>query len=368
MVKDAPTEMKELRNIRISPPVAALNPLRDGDILLLSYPKCGTNWIMSIVLLLMNEGENLKQRATWIIESDEAAAAKAKGKGSTPKEAIKEAIKEPSGGYPNEQSNAPKLEQKNGNGGYVQANGNMNGGNVNTEKKEGKGSSKKSIRRSEASKMWEVMGPTEYAALEGRRSIETHLRPDLLAPEGAKSFPKGVKTIVVQRNAKDACTSAYYWFDEALEYESFSKFSREFIQSTIGESEIPVFDKGQPGNYVDWHASWWQAKQEWMGDNLLWLHYEDMKQDLHTAVRAIAEHCGLNSSDEVVNKVCERCGAKAVKECDSMKAFAKHIRNGGTGEWRDHFTVADDDFWNETKKRRIEALADPGMYPVDRET
>jgi len=338
MGKAAVAPMKEFRNIRISPPVARLSPLRDGDVLLLSYPKCGTNWIMSIVLLLMNEGENVKQRATWIIDSDEKAAAKARGRGSS-KEAIQEAIKD--GGV------KPPAEVK-------------------MEKKEGKG--KTSIRRSEASNMWEVMGPTEYAALEGRRAIETHLRPDLLAPEGEKSWTRGVKTIVVQRNAKDACTSAYYWFDEALEFDSFSKFSREFVQSTIGESKIPVFDEGQPGNYVDWHASWWTAKQEWMGDDLLWLHYEDMKQDLHTAVKAIAEHCGLNSSDEVVNKVCERCGVKAVKECDGMKAFAKHIRNGGTGEWRDHFTVADDEFWNDTKRRRIEALPSPGLFPADRET
>ncbi|CAD7704407.1 unnamed protein product, partial [Ostreobium quekettii] len=110
--------------------------------------------------------------------------------------------------------------------------------------------------------------------------------------------PKGARYIYVVRDPKDMSLSFFHfmqsWFFEPGEV-SLLEFLEEFVLAR--GKPVSVM---QNASFWDNIASWWPHR---LDPNVLWLHYEDLKQDLPACVKLVAEFIGKGAEDEDLQKL-----------------------------------------------------------------
>lgn len=171
--------------------------------------------------------------------------------------------------------------------------------------------------------------------LKSPRALVTHF-PYHLMP--ASFNQSKAKAIYVMRNPKDILVSFYFFHQMAGFLEdpgTFDEFLDKFLEGKL------VF-----GKWTDHIKSWRNTN---LGDRIMYITYEEMKEDLPAAVRRIASFLGKNLSDETIIKIAENCSFKAMKE-NPMSNFSlvpkvymdsdksPFLRKGVTGDWKNHFT------------------------------
>ncbi|XP_067947746.1 sulfotransferase 1E1-like [Watersipora subatra] len=189
------------------------------------------------------------------------------------------------------------------------------------------------------------------------RVLNTHYRLDVLPAE----FRKG-KTVVVVRNPKDACVSMYYYeknlsskLDPALATLSTLAFE-DYIQDYMYSKDLPY------GSYFDYTEYVWSLRDE---PNVLLVFYEDMKLNPAEVIQKVNEFMGTNRSPELVQQIAEATDIKKMRKAkeeakpseamqklteqmqikdfdskDMNKVMAHMYRKGEIGDWKNHFTVA----------------------------
>ncbi|KAH6926200.1 hypothetical protein HPB50_015812 [Hyalomma asiaticum] len=212
-----------------------------------------------------------------------------------------------------------------------------------------------------ASPYLEMMGVDAALRTPKPLALMTHLPFDKL------TFSQQAKYIYVARNPYDCCVSFYY-FAKGLTPAtcrdvSFKKFLQMFLEG-----------KTLYGDYFDHLLSWYDRRDL---SNLLFLTYEDVKDDTRQSVLRIAEFLGpqhghlLNSNDALLQKVLKACSLQNMKEVfggkprsgikdilalppeeqiKSMEVYretlhkreethegAGLIRKGIVGDWKNHF-------------------------------
>jgi hypothetical protein len=122
------------------------------------------------------------------------------------------------------------------------------------------------------------------------------------------------------------------------------------------------------GDPYDWYRDWHDNKGRCGGEVLL-LKYEDMKEDLVREVRKIESFLGLSLSESHVRKVVEGASMKEMKNdhinltaekashMDEIKDKSAFIRKGQCGEWKNYFTVAQNE-WFDAKYKHLYAALD----------
>ncbi|XP_072179329.1 sulfotransferase 1A1-like [Diadema setosum] len=181
------------------------------------------------------------------------------------------------------------------------------------------------------------------------RILKTHVMPVWL-PENLRDDPK-VKVIYMARNPKDTAVSFYHFcmYIRGLpKYESFDQFMEEFLAG-----RLPV------GDYFDHTLYWTKLRNH---PNVLFLTYEDMKQDPRKAVVQIAEFMGKSLPDDVIDKIVKLSSFDAMKKSASTDmsqaaAFKQEVddsgnksffRKGIVGDWKN--------IMSEDHRRRVGAL------------
>ncbi|XP_068161227.1 sulfotransferase 1C2 [Antennarius striatus] len=167
------------------------------------------------------------------------------------------------------------------------------------------------------------------------RLIKTHL-PFHLVPPGF--LEKNCKIIYVARNAKDNLVS-YFYFD-----------NMNLCQPEPGpwEGYIHKFMRGELswGSWYDHVKGYWLEKEK---RNILYLFYEDLKENPRHEVERIMRFLDLSVSDEVIDKIVENTTFKNMKDnpmtnysCIPPSVFDQSIspfmRKGEVGDWKNHFT------------------------------
>ena len=118
-------------------------------------------------------------------------------------------------------------------------------------------------------------------------------------------------------------------------------------------------------DFFEWHMPWWERHQK--GEiNALWLHYEDMIEDLPAAVRKIANFMGKEDmSDEVVASIADQSTLDSMKknpkaDCKwlpgskhATEGHSMHLRKGGKGNWKDYFTEEQSKIYDEYMRSRL---------------
>nr|XP_023659461.1 sulfotransferase 1C1-like isoform X2 [Paramormyrops kingsleyae] len=132
------------------------------------------------------------------------------------------------------------------------------------------------------------------------RVIKTHL-PIQLVPEGF--WKNKCKVIYVARNAKDNLVS-YYHFD---------RMNLTHPDPGPWDGYIHKFMKGELawGSWYDHVKGYWEERQK---INILYLFYEDMKENPRREVERIMKYLDLSCSDDVIKRVVELTSFKVMKD------------------------------------------------------
>ncbi|XP_033100090.1 sulfotransferase 1C3-like [Anneissia japonica] len=177
----------------------------------------------------------------------------------------------------------------------------------------------------------------KLASLEGCRVILTHL-PEQLLP--SQVFSKKPKVIYVTRNPKDCCVSLYHAMSRLVQSD-WNVHAEEWIKQ----------DDLMGGGFFTHILSFWKYRHE---PNFLYMKYEDMKKDPRGSIIRFADHLERPLSDEELDRVVHHSELKNMKKTyDNIekktpdgkfltKAMGKSpfIRKGQIGDWKNHFTVA----------------------------
>ncbi|XP_071488942.1 sulfotransferase 1A1-like isoform X1 [Diadema antillarum] len=181
------------------------------------------------------------------------------------------------------------------------------------------------------------------------RVIQTHLRLKYMP----QNVLKKAKVIYVGRNPKDTAVS---WF----------KFLKDDVPLTW-ESVVHQAMDGtiEYGPWADHVKEFWEIRQHY--ENLLIVFYEDILRDPVKHIRMVAEHIGRPLSEELLQRVVENSSlsgmrktyekrAKQLKEPGAELARLKFISKGKTGQWKNYFTVAQNEIFDEYFRKEMEGV------------
>ncbi|KAG8140371.1 hypothetical protein E2320_003059 [Naja naja] len=102
------------------------------------------------------------------------------------------------------------------------------------------------------------------------------------------------------------------------------------------------------GSWFDHVCGWWEAKKR---HPILYLFYEDMKEDPIREMRKIAQFLGLEVQEPVLNQILEHTQFETMKgnkmanygnvsPCLMDHTVSPFLRKGIVGDWKEHFTVS----------------------------
>ena len=221
--------------------------LRGHDVVIATYPKCGTTWMQQLVLLLVRGSDTdvaPMRDAPWLEMSVSSAAS-------------------------GEPSSSPPLS---------------------------------------VDELRALPAPPQ-----GRLAVwKTHSTAALVPWCGgvAAAAAAAAKVVVVSRSPKDTAVSMLHHTANIPGF-GFTGGWEEFA---------PLFLSGrvESSSFWEWHRGWWEAARA-HARSVLWVRFEEMKRDLLGVTRRVAEHLGLQRSEE---EVCH-C---AVRPAASYHTAAPHDR------------------------------------------
>jgi len=201
------------------------------------------------------------------------------------------------------------------------------------------------------------------------RVLNTHYRIDVLPKHFA-----GKKTVLVLRNPKDTVVSFYFHTKKLAPLMEVDEKTKEEIMAKMTFSAFLrgfLFDKDQPyGRYFDYVEYMWSLRDD---PNLLLVYFEDIKREPARIIQEVNEFMGLNRSPELVKEIAEATNFATMKEgkWESSKRMMEHVkqmkkgkgetpsekevspeiphsiyRKGDIGDWKNHFTVADNELFD----------------------
>lgn len=143
----------------------------------------------------------------------------------------------------------------------------------------------------------EVLDRVEAMPTDRRRAFKTHSAPPDV-PFIKEGAGQNIKYIVIFRNPEEALVSfrpfldqhTDEWFDlwqvpkDALYRPDFSSFYADVIDA-----------KGMQGMFFGFLAAWWPLRK---AQNVLFLHFSDMKRDHEAAIRKIAEFLDITPTPD----------------------------------------------------------------------
>jgi aryl sulfotransferase len=194
-----------------------------------------------------------------------------------------------------------------------------------------------------------------------RRQMKTHLPLDCLP------YHPEVHYLIVGRDARDACMSYYNherglgWIDEDT---PMAEYWQAWITAVGDGHSYPTPSHEGAHPLFDYYQQWWEYRRL---DNILFVHFADLKQDLTGEIRRVAAFLGVDAPEERLNTV------RDATTFTSMKANAERllphmtefkdgahtfIYQGTNGRWREALSAED--------LQRYEPVAARGVSPACR--
>jgi hypothetical protein len=164
-----------------------------------------------------------------------------------------------------------------------------------------------------------------------RRRFTSHL-PYSLMPHLNNTT---AKIVYVARNPKDVAISTFFHNQSKGGYEgTWEEYFQEFLNGDVGF-----------GPYFDHILPWWQASQT--NKNILFMKYENMKQDHAGNVAKLATFLDIQANTELIEKVVFLSSFQSMTSNETTNFdwipqradVPKHFRKGDIGDWRNHFSA-----------------------------
>ncbi|XP_030012830.1 amine sulfotransferase-like [Sphaeramia orbicularis] len=161
------------------------------------------------------------------------------------------------------------------------------------------------------------------------------------------------KVIYIARNPKDVLVSYFYFHKLATMLETPKDFDDFFEKFMRGD----VFG----GRWFDHIKTWYSHKDDM---NILFITYEEMIQNLQSAVERISLFLGKELTDEQLASVVEHSTFKNMRKIPqanyeqvSDDLLNHHVgtfmRKGTIGDWKNHFTVAQNERFDEVFQKEM---------------
>lgn len=181
----------------------------------------------------------------------------------------------------------------------------------------------------------------DLSGIPSPRLFSTHI-PYPSLPESVKNSK--CRIVYICRNPLDLIVSSWH----------FGTQDRSGSQWTNMEEYVDKFCKGEEafGPFWDHVLSYWKESLE-KPEKVLFLTYEDMKEDTVAQVKRIAEFVGFRFSDEeesggVVRQISELCSLKSLKDLEVNKTGKfmpnfenkSYFRKGEVGDWVNHLSAS----------------------------
>lgn len=192
----------------------------------------------------------------------------------------------------------------------------------------------------------------------GRRVFKTHAPRQLFPVDDARLDP-GTRIIYVARNPKDTLVS-HFNHSVAIPAHRYSGGWEHWFELWMGGG-------AESGSWFDHNLGWWQAKQGSIGEQILWLNFEDLKSDPPAKIAEIARFLGIAPVPELVERVAIASGFDVMKAKTEAAAAAtagggsaeasSRFRSGGAGGWRKQFTDAQSAEVDRVYRERVRAEA-----------
>ncbi|XP_005392849.1 PREDICTED: sulfotransferase family cytosolic 1B member 1 [Chinchilla lanigera] len=182
------------------------------------------------------------------------------------------------------------------------------------------------------------------------RLVKTHLPIDLLP---MSFWEKKCKMIYMARYAKDVAVS-YYHFDLMNNLHPDPGTWEEYLEKFL-MGNVPY------GSWFNHVKSWWKKTEEYP---ILFLFYEDMKQNPKEEIRKIARFLDKNLNEDIIDKIVHHTSFKMMKDNPLVNythvptAMMDHskspfMRKGITGDWKNYFTVAQNEKFDAIYKKEM---------------
>ncbi|XP_074296901.1 flavonol sulfotransferase-like [Silene latifolia] len=186
--------------------------------------------------------------------------------------------------------------------------------------------------------------PQHLGELPSPRLLSTHL-PYASLPESIRT--SNCRLLYICRNPFDALTSSFHFYTSFLKNSKIKKPPRF-------EDLFEKFCEGKHlyGPFFEHVLTYWKMSIE-QPDKVLFLTYEDLKDDPSVHIRRVAEFVGmpftpLEERQGVIDQIIEFCSIGNIKELEVNKSgvinkfFEKksYFRKGEVGDWINHFTPA----------------------------
>ncbi|XP_076107595.1 sulfotransferase 1E1-like [Mytilus galloprovincialis] len=194
---------------------------------------------------------------------------------------------------------------------------------------------------------------TRLEAFEDRpnpRIIHSHLPLKFLP---AKHLEKAYKTVLVMRNPKDRLASYYFSIlgkMPGLENLKWSDYFNRIIQ------------EGVPRVYGDWfdYTLEWATELKKNSTNIFPIFYEDLKENFAVNVKRLGEFLCVERDASFYSEIEHKCSFEYMKKnkADDLVAIdhkgrSTLYRKGEIGDWKNLFTVAQNEQFDELLQRKM---------------
>ncbi|XP_058037845.1 sulfotransferase 1C2-like isoform X1 [Ahaetulla prasina] len=187
-------------------------------------------------------------------------------------------------------------------------------------------------------------------AMPSPRTLKSHLPVQLLPPS---FWEQNCKVIYVARNVKDTIVSYFHFHhmnQRMPKPENWDQFVENFLTGKVAW-----------GSWFEHVKGWWEAKDR---HPILYLFYEDIKEDPTREIQKIAHFLNFELPDPILKEITEHTKFETMKSNPmanylTMPAFVMNqalspfMRKGVVGNWKEHLTVAQNEKIDEISSRLL---------------
>ncbi|XP_066173874.1 sulfotransferase 1B1-like isoform X1 [Sylvia atricapilla] len=193
-------------------------------------------------------------------------------------------------------------------------------------------------------------GTEQLKAMPSPRIIKTHIPAHVLP----KSFWENrCKMIYVGRNAKDVAVS-YYHFDLMNKFHphpgTWTQYLEEFMAGRVAY-----------GSWYNHVKGYWERRKD---HPILYLFYEDLKEDLRREIAKVAQFLGQQLSEAALDTITRHTSFETMRDNPATNYskmpseimdhdVSPFMRKGTTGDWKNYFTVAQNERFDQDYAQKM---------------